>query len=81
MYDATASRAVGTLKLRSQSLKQFSEFNGGQVLPLTESRANAYVKHLENGGAVATTAQRFVEAAILLCVISNSNVLHELVGC
>eukprot|EP00971_Amphidinium_carterae_P198238 3934404-Amphidinium_carterae.2 len=42
--------------------------NGGQVLPLTESR-------LENGGAAATTAQRFAEAAILLCVISNSNVL------
>eukprot|EP00971_Amphidinium_carterae_P091508 1811830-Amphidinium_carterae.1 len=46
---------------------KFAEFNGGQVLPLSDSRA------------VATTSQRFVEAAILLCVLCNSNVLHELV--
>ena len=72
MQDAFAERSTGTLRLRTQALRLFSRWRG-RVVPYDEGLAYSYMSHLRRTNAPPSRAKSFLEAALLLAAVANSD--------
>ena len=79
MRDAFAERSTGTIRLRVQALRLFSRWKG-KVIPYDEEVAYKYMCNLRQSNVPPTRAKSFLEAALLLAAIANSDALADLAG-
>ena len=75
--DAFAERSTGTLRARVQALKLFQRWRG-RVVPYDEELAYRYMCHLRQNKAPPTRGKAFLEAALLLAAVANSDALTNM---
>ena len=72
--DAFAERSTGTLRARVQALRLFQKWKG-RVVPYDEEVVYRYMCHLRLSKAPPTRGKAFLEAALLLAAVANSDSL------